>query len=125
MHYAAWYAHMYTPDKDGHVGKDAYEQILTMPRHHRRTEAERMLAGPRLPEGARHLFVWAVELRRGTGAAPMGGLAPLTWASLDSWSRFTGHEPNREEVGLLFELDAALRNPPEEFTLAEEDEDDG
>jgi hypothetical protein len=117
MLYAAWWAHMYTPNADGVLGKDAYEQVLTMPRHHRRSEAERMLAGPRLPETVGNVFKWALQLRRGAGLVPMGGIAPLSWNMLDPWSRFTGQEPSAEEVDLLFELDATLRNPPEEFTL--------
>lgn len=43
----------------------------------------------------------------------MNGIAPLTWATLDGWSRLTGNVPTEDEIDALFVLDALRLNPGE------------
>jgi hypothetical protein len=57
-----------------------------------------------------------MELRQWAGVIPMGGAAAIG-PMIDAWSRFTGNEPNPEELGVLFEIDGVLRSPPQSVTL--------
>lgn len=41
----------------------------------------------------------------------MSGFAPLSWSSLDAWARWTGANPDAEDVDALFILDSVMLNP--------------
>ncbi len=41
----------------------------------------------------------------------MNGASPLSWPTLDAWSRHTGARPTPEEIDALFMLDGILLNP--------------
>lgn len=41
----------------------------------------------------------------------MSGYLPITWPTLDAWSRFTGNVPDGEDVIALFALDAVMLHP--------------
>jgi hypothetical protein len=42
----------------------------------------------------------------------MSGFAPLSWATVDAWARWTGNFPDHEDIDALFVLDAVMLNPP-------------
>jgi hypothetical protein len=120
MQFAAWYGCLCKPDANGIAPRDSYAQRA------RRGDplAQLYYDGPVIPEGARYLWNWFMELRVWAGAAPMGGAAAIG-PMIDAWSRFTGNEPNPEELGVLFEIDGVLRSPPQSVTLTLPESIDG
>jgi hypothetical protein len=44
----------------------------------------------------------------------MTGLSPLSYATIESWSRLKNMSPTPSDVDTLLLLDAVLLNPPEE-----------
>ena len=41
----------------------------------------------------------------------MNGFSPLSWTTLDSWARWTGNVPDREDVDALFVIDSVMLFP--------------
>lgn len=70
------------------------------------------LTPPEYPESVEYLLGWSQELvgRSGSG---MTGPAPLSWSTLDAWSRLTGRLLGSDECEALMVLDHAMRNPEE------------
>lgn len=66
--------------------------------------------GPECPRALRYLLEWASALH-GRSGYTMSGSAPLTWATLDAWSRLTGNIPDQEDIDALFTLDAVMLRP--------------
>ena len=71
---------------------------------------EALLKGPEFPDALSYLWEWYLMLRMGLGEGP-NGIAALSWVSLDAWARQSGNRPEPHEVGALFYLDTASRNP--------------
>jgi hypothetical protein len=71
------------------------------------------LEGPECPESLGYLLEWARQLHGRSGVG-MNGFAPMTWATLDAWARWTGNIPDRDEIDALFILDAVLLSPPKD-----------
>ena len=72
--------------------------------------AGKQLEGPEPPGTLLYLLAWADELV-GRSGATMGGLAPLSYPVIESWSRMMGVHVNALEVRALVALDAVMRNP--------------
>jgi hypothetical protein len=121
MLFAAWLGCMGKPNAEGIAPRDSYAQRA------RRGDplATLYYEGPGIPDNVRYLWEWTTQLRQGSALGPMGGLAPISWTAIDAWSRFTGHEPNAEELAIVFAVDATLRNPPESITLELPESSDG
>lgn len=84
-----------------------------MARHDNPVTAARglaLLTGPEMPEQLEYLWGWFCELSAGRGEG-MSGAAPLTYASIDAWSRLTDTAIAPHEVRAIFELDVVTRNP--------------
>jgi hypothetical protein len=107
MQFAAWVGCMGKPNADGVTPRARRGDAL----------AQLYYDGPGIPDRARYLWDWTTQLRHGSALNPMGGLAPISWPAIDAWSRFTGHEPNAEELAIMFAVDGVLRNPPASVTL--------
>jgi hypothetical protein len=60
----------------------------------------------------RYLRDWVYEIHSRSGFT-MNGYAPMTWATLDAWARWTGNHPDSEDVEALFVLDAIMLHPGE------------
>jgi len=72
--------------------------------------AQEDLHVPDAPETLAYLIEWAFILCGRSGAS-MDGLAPLSFTTIESWSRLTGIYPDPLEVKALIELDAVIRKP--------------
>lgn len=70
------------------------------------------LTPPDYPESLTYLLGWSHELvgRSGVG---MDGAAPLSWSTLDAWSRLTGRVIDSNDCDALMLLDHAFRHPEE------------
>ena len=73
-------------------------------------DAIKALEGPPYPEALEYLHRWILQLHARSGFG-MSGYAPMTWATLDAWSRLTGNVPDGEDLDALFVLDAVLCHP--------------
>lgn len=71
-----------------------------------------VLRGPTCPESLRYLYGWARELHGRSGVTQFG-LAPLTYGTIESWSRLTGRTVSPTEVIALMQLDGAMLFPGE------------
>ena len=87
-----------------------YRATLELSAARGNAEARRALQEPECPEPVQYLVEWAYQLvgRSGEG---MNGVAPLSYACVDAWSRLTGIEPTPDEVAALLVLDHAIRHP--------------
>jgi hypothetical protein len=82
--------------------------------------AVKLLAGadeddeaPECPESLRYLLGW-IHALHGRSGVGMSSLAPLSWTTIESWSRLTGNIPDQEDLDALFLLDAIMLTPPKE-----------
>lgn len=71
------------------------------------------LNGPECPEELKYLVDWCYLLFARSGVSA-DGVAPLSYTTIEAWSRLSGNEVDPHEVEALMLLDAALRNPGEE-----------
>jgi len=105
------------PAEDGtaqreHLAQRVRQEIARHGEDHPRTHAAMaLLDGPPVPSALNYLLEWSMELhgRSGTG---MDGYAPLSFTSIEAWSRLTGRVIEPYEVHALLSLDDARRNPP-------------
>lgn len=67
----------------------------------------KLTAGPEPPDAVSYLRDWLLEIHGHSGVG-MNGLAPVTYATVESWARLTGTIVRPEEVRALVQLDAAL-----------------
>lgn len=81
---------------------------LEMAAAHGNAVAVRRLVGPEFPDALSYLHRWFGELSSVRGCA-MSGIAPITYADIDAWSRLTRQTPEPHEVQAIIELDAAFR----------------
>lgn len=65
---------------------------------------------PPFPEALLYLHTWIYALHGRSGVG-MNGFAPLSYVTIDAWSRLTGARPDAEDVDALIRLDAVLLNP--------------
>lgn len=72
--------------------------------------AQEQLQGPDPPEAMLYLSEWAFALCGRSGAS-MEGLAPLSYQTLEAWSRMNGITLDSLEERALLELDAVIRRP--------------
>lgn len=75
-----------------------------------RAQGLALLSGPELPEDLEYLWNWYCEISAGRGEG-MNGPAPLSYVSIDAWSRLTDTEIAPHEVRAIFWLDAISRHP--------------
>jgi hypothetical protein len=117
MEYARHEAQLNQPDKDGIPARTHYEE------HARRGRADaiEMLAGKECPVDLMYLYDWSVALV-GRSGMTMGGLLPLSYSELKSFSDMTGWKPDPEEVEALMILDSILRNPDTEVKVEKKEE---
>lgn len=71
-------------------------------------DAMKALHGPAFPDAVAYLYRWFGELSASRPEG-MAGIAPLTYAQIESWSRLTGQCPEPHEVSALLEIDLAYR----------------
>lgn len=96
-------------DKDG---KHTVRQHLEAAARRGIAAAIKELEGPEIPDALEYVWGWYCQLaatRRFNGMS--GHPEPLTYETIDAWSRLTGHTPTPEEVDALLLLDAVSRNP--------------
>lgn len=108
--FAAWFARIHLPAKDGSIPRDSLEAAANNPRHRSHASALRTLEGPPFPVDVAYLWDWLMDIRRGLGYG-MDGLNALTWTVLDAWSRMTGNKLDPDEASALLSLDAVMRSP--------------
>ncbi len=83
--------------------------------HPQTLRAQAELDGPDAPPALGYLLDWHHELY-GRSGVTMDGLAPLSFATVDSWARLTDRAPLPHEVDALLVLDGVRRHPPTEVT---------
>lgn len=106
MRYVAWDVEMSTPNDQGSTPRQATRSLVKRGR----SDLRALLDGPPFPAALSYLLEWMVELRRGLGR-DMEGIAPLTWVTLDAWTRHADVAPAPHEVQALFLLDRVMRDP--------------
>jgi len=80
--------------------------VLANPELVRRYRA--MLDGPECADELRYLIDWCYQLHGRSGAG-MGGVSPLSWATLRDWREMNGLDDLLpQEVDVLFALDGVL-----------------
>lgn len=72
--------------------------------------AQEALEGPEPPETMLYLMEWAYALCGRSGAS-MEGLAPVSYGTIEAWSRLMGVTPDPLEVRALITLDSVIRHP--------------
>lgn len=121
MDYARWQAQAGEAVGDGSTARDHWEVAA------RRGNplAIARLTPPEIPESVDYLWGWTMELH-GRSGAHMAGLNPLSYATVDAWSRLTHTYPDPLEVHALMALDAVLlgSEPPTEQEPDERVRDD-
>lgn len=70
------------------------------------------LQGPACPEELEYLLQWARELHGRSGVS-LAGFVPLTYETIDAWSRLKQVPVTPAEVDALLLIDAVLLTPVE------------
>lgn len=73
------------------------------------------------PDVLAYLWEWVIALHGRSGVG-MGGLAPLSYATIAAWAKLTGQRPLPYEVEALMALDAALLSKGEVAESVEAEE---
>lgn len=97
---------MRQPQADG----VAYRKHLQVAAKRGLESAIKKLEGPDVPYALLYLWEYFAELDMARGEG-FNGAAPLTYATIDAWSRLLDHKVQPHEVQALLSLDLAFRHP--------------
>lgn len=101
MRYAAWYAFMHTPDKDGKTQYASAKRRAAQGAEW----AIKQLAGPKFPESLRYLWNLFLRLRRGLRRDFDTGLRVCTWTDMRAFAKSARVRPHEQDA-LFVILDA-------------------
>src|SRR5690606_35023770 len=87
-----------------------YRKFLEAAAKRGHPESIRKLEGPPVPAALAYLWEYFSELEMGRRVG-MNGREPLTYESIDAWSRLLDHRVRPHEVRALMLLDQVLRHP--------------